>query len=304
MVDDGSDACIIHVRVLAQMKLEDRIVPRCITLMGFNNAVEWMSGEIMLPVLAGGVTLETTFHFMDQDMAYNAIIGRPWIHAMKAVPSSLYQVIKFPTPWGVFRKDVIRDPKIIEATGSTVEDLDPIQLDKDDHSKKVYIGHKLQEPDMPGIPKEIATHKLNVSPFYLPVRQVRQKFNSIINNAFHEEVEKLLENGSIRESKYPQWFANVVMVKKKNEKWRMGYILEVGDKNVQRPPQQNHESLHRRHVGQIKKERRSHRPLERSFQHTQTIWYEIDPEKCSCDVTWGYFLGFLVSQRGIEVNPD
>ncbi|XP_019257251.1 PREDICTED: uncharacterized protein LOC109235545 [Nicotiana attenuata] len=102
MVDDGSGACIIHPRVLTQMKLEDRIVPRCITLTGFNNIVGRTSGEITLYVLAGGVTLETTFHIMDQDTAYNAIIGRPWLHAMKAVHSSLYQVIKFPTTWGVF----------------------------------------------------------------------------------------------------------------------------------------------------------------------------------------------------------
>ncbi|XP_019237689.1 PREDICTED: uncharacterized protein LOC109217856 [Nicotiana attenuata] len=99
MVDYGSGACIIHPRVLTQMKLKDRIVPRCITLTGFNNAIEQTFGEITLPVLAGGVTLETTFHIMDQDTAYNAIIGRPWIYSMKVVPSNLYQVIKFPTPW-------------------------------------------------------------------------------------------------------------------------------------------------------------------------------------------------------------
>nr|XP_016503143.1 PREDICTED: uncharacterized protein LOC107821232 [Nicotiana tabacum] len=97
MVDDKSGTYIIHPRVLTQMKLED-IVPRYITLTGFNNAVKRTSGEITLPILAGGVTLETTFHIMDQDMAYNAIIGRPWIHTMRAIPSSLYQVIKFPTP--------------------------------------------------------------------------------------------------------------------------------------------------------------------------------------------------------------
>ncbi|XP_075096292.1 uncharacterized protein LOC142174403 [Nicotiana tabacum] len=77
MIDDGSGACILHPRFLTQMKLEDRIVPRCIMLTGFNNAIEWTYGEITLPVLAGGVTLETTFHIMDQDTAYNAIIGHP-----------------------------------------------------------------------------------------------------------------------------------------------------------------------------------------------------------------------------------
>ncbi|XP_019255105.1 PREDICTED: uncharacterized protein LOC109233690 [Nicotiana attenuata] len=64
--------------------------------------LERTSGKITFRVLAGGATLETTFHIKDQDMAYNAIIGRPWIHAMKAIPSNLYQVIKVPTPWGVF----------------------------------------------------------------------------------------------------------------------------------------------------------------------------------------------------------
>ncbi|XP_070052033.1 uncharacterized protein [Nicotiana tomentosiformis] len=77
MVNDGSGVCIIHHGVIAQIKLEDKIVPRYTTLTGFNNAVERISGEITLPVLVGGITLETTFHIMDQDTAYNAIIGRP-----------------------------------------------------------------------------------------------------------------------------------------------------------------------------------------------------------------------------------
>ena len=36
-----------------------------------------------------------------------------------------------------------------------------------------------------------------------------------------EEVEKLLTVGFIREVYYPEWLANVVMVKKFNRKWRM-----------------------------------------------------------------------------------
>nr|XP_009799932.1 PREDICTED: uncharacterized protein LOC104245921 [Nicotiana sylvestris]XP_016516122.1 PREDICTED: uncharacterized protein LOC107832759 [Nicotiana tabacum] len=65
MVEYGSGTCIIHPRVLAQMKLEDRIVPCCITLTTFNNAVERISGEITFLILAAGVTLETTFYIMD-----------------------------------------------------------------------------------------------------------------------------------------------------------------------------------------------------------------------------------------------
>ena len=36
-----------------------------------------------------------------------------------------------------------------------------------------------------------------------------------------EEVENLLEAGFIREVFYPDWLANMVMVKKSNGKWRM-----------------------------------------------------------------------------------
>ena len=36
-----------------------------------------------------------------------------------------------------------------------------------------------------------------------------------------DEVNKLLAVGFIREVYYPDWLANVVLVKKANEKWRM-----------------------------------------------------------------------------------
>ena len=41
------------------------------------------------------------------------------------------------------------------------------------------------------------------------------------NKAVTKEVEKLLEAGFIRKVFYPNWLANVVMVKKSNCKWRI-----------------------------------------------------------------------------------
>ena len=37
----------------------------------------------------------------------------------------------------------------------------------------------------------------------------------------HEEAQKLLDAGVITEVYYPDWLANVVLVKKANNKWRM-----------------------------------------------------------------------------------
>ncbi|KAK0571374.1 hypothetical protein LWI29_014859 [Acer saccharum] len=49
----------------------------------------------------------------------------------------------------------------------------------------------------------------------------RRSFNPERSAAIKEDVSKLLAARSIREVKYPEWVANVVLVKKKNKQWRM-----------------------------------------------------------------------------------
>ena len=48
-----------------------------------------------------------------------------------------------------------------------------------------------------------------------------QTYTAKRNKTVIEKVEKLLEASFIREVFYPNWLANVVMVKKSNSKWRM-----------------------------------------------------------------------------------
>ena len=74
---------------------------------------------------------------------------------------------------------------------------------------------------MGGIDLAIITHKLNVSPSFKPVKQKRRSFAPEIQKAINEEVDKLLQAGAIREVEYPEWLANVVLVKKVNDKWRL-----------------------------------------------------------------------------------
>ena len=78
-------------------------------------------------------------------------------------------------------------------------------------------GHE----DMPGIDPSIMVHKLNASPLFSPIWQKKRVFTQEWDKAIVEEVRKLLEANFIREVYYPDWLANVVMVKKANGKWRM-----------------------------------------------------------------------------------
>jgi hypothetical protein len=41
---------------------------------------------------------------------YNANLGRPWLHKMKAVPSTLHQRLRFPTPEGIME---IRGDRVV-----------------------------------------------------------------------------------------------------------------------------------------------------------------------------------------------
>ena len=67
----------------------------------------------------------------------------------------------------------------------------------------------------------LATHRLPVDATFKPVKHKRRHFNAERNAVVQEEVDKLLKAGFIKESRYPEWISNVVMVTKSNGKWRM-----------------------------------------------------------------------------------
>jgi hypothetical protein len=74
---------------------------------------------------------------------------------------------------------------------------------------------------MKGIPREVAEHKLNIKPGSKLVKQRLRGFNDEKCNGIDEEILKLLSAGFIREVHHPEWLANPILVKKKNNKWRM-----------------------------------------------------------------------------------
>ena len=74
---------------------------------------------------------------------------------------------------------------------------------------------------MPRIDPSVIVHRLNVLPSFPPIRQKKRVFTPERDQAIAEKVRKLQEASFIREVYYPDWLANVVMVKKASEKWRM-----------------------------------------------------------------------------------
>ncbi|XP_016452361.1 uncharacterized protein LOC107776920 [Nicotiana tabacum] len=101
LMDLGSSTNIIQWRVLEQAKLTGSIIPAAKLLAWFNLASVTTRGEILLPTNTEGVTKTTLFEVVDDDMGYNIILGRPWLHEIKDLPSTYHQLLKLPTIEGI-----------------------------------------------------------------------------------------------------------------------------------------------------------------------------------------------------------
>ncbi|XP_030945651.1 uncharacterized protein LOC115970120 [Quercus lobata] len=255
------------------------------------------------------------------------------------------------------------------------EALEDISLDEENPEKCTRVGADLEEKI-----KEDLVHflKKNID----PVRQKKRLFAPERNDAIKDEVQKLMGVSFIREVYYPDWLANVVMVKKANGKWRMcvdftdlnkvcpkdsyplpridqlvdstaghkllsfmdafsGYnqirkdevdqektsfvtsqglfcykVMPFGLKNAGATYQRLVNHMFRQQIGRnvevyvddmlvkSQDEGRHLDDLQETFDTLRQYHMKLNPSKCAFGVSSGKFLGFMVSHRGIETNPD
>nr|KYP43716.1 Retrovirus-related Pol polyprotein from transposon 17.6 [Cajanus cajan] len=185
--------------------------------------------------------------------------------------------------------------------------------------------------DMPGINPDFLCHHLMLDPKAKSVIQKRRKFGEDKMKAIVEETKKLMAAGHIREIQSPTWLANVVMVRKSNGNWRMctdftdlnkacpkdSYLLPNIDSLVDRATYQrlmdkvlaeqlgrNVEAYVDDMVVKSDSVSRHFADLQESFDTLARYQLKLNPAKCSFGVQAGKFLGFLLTHRGIEANPD
>ncbi|XP_034689225.1 uncharacterized protein LOC117917110 [Vitis riparia] len=99
LVDPGSSADLVQAAVISHMVGHNLVGlenPGRI-LSGFNGASTISLGDIVLPVQAGPVTLNVLFSVVQDLLPFNIILGRTWLHCMKAIPSTYHQMVSFLT---------------------------------------------------------------------------------------------------------------------------------------------------------------------------------------------------------------
>ena len=72
-----------------------------------------------------------------------------------------------------------------------------------------------------GVDPSFICHHLNVNPSVTSKKQPPRRSSKEHSDAVKNEVTKLKQAGAIKEVFYPEWLANIVVVKKKSGKWQV-----------------------------------------------------------------------------------
>ena len=91
MVDGGNAAEVMYPDLYKglNLKLED-LMPYSSLLMSFDEKLVILKGMIRLPIQTDPEIVKVNFIVVDTYSPYTTIIGRPWLHTLGAVTSSLH----------------------------------------------------------------------------------------------------------------------------------------------------------------------------------------------------------------------
>ena len=97
MVDQGSAAEIMYPDLYKGLGLKpEDLMTYSSPLVSFDSKMVVPKGQIRLPVQADTDVVEVDFIVVDAFSPYTAILGRPWLHSLGAISSTLHQKVKYP----------------------------------------------------------------------------------------------------------------------------------------------------------------------------------------------------------------
>ena len=98
MIDQGSAADIMYPNLYKGLGLKPEHLTAYISpLVSFEGRMVVPKGQIRLPVQTSTDVVEVDFIVVDVFSPYMTIMGRPWLHTLRVVSSTLHQKVKYPS---------------------------------------------------------------------------------------------------------------------------------------------------------------------------------------------------------------
>ena len=95
--DIEASICVAPMSTLRHCGIKEADLSQSsISILAFDNTRRPSLGAITLIVEIGPLSMPVEFHIVDVESPFNAILGRPWITPLNAVPSVAHQYLKFP----------------------------------------------------------------------------------------------------------------------------------------------------------------------------------------------------------------
>ena len=170
------------------------------------------------------IAKDVTFLVINCSSTYNAILGRPILNSWKAVTSTYHLMIKFPTDY---------DVRELRGNQMAARECYVVMMEMDDHIQAMNIEEhqtgmepvqKLEEVFL-----DNSNHKQTTKIGTLVSPAIRQKLTAFLRSnedvfaRTHKDKPGIDPSVIVHRQNvyYPDWLANVVIVKKASRKWRM-----------------------------------------------------------------------------------
>ena len=95
-LDNGSSLNVMPMSTLSRLPIDlSELRKSEMVVRAFDGTKREVLENIKLSIQVGPNTFDSEFIVMDINPSYNYLLGRPWIHMAGAIPSTLYQKVKF-----------------------------------------------------------------------------------------------------------------------------------------------------------------------------------------------------------------
>ncbi|GKB09771.1 hypothetical protein Tco_0843694, partial [Tanacetum coccineum] len=267
---------------------------------------------------------------------HNVILGRPGLKALRAIPSTIHSMMKFPTPKGietlVTRSVIISECRRLEKKQMIKEKTTEFEKKEDEGTEEVSMTKEVLVN--PAFLDQLAIIEGRLSKEYksqlkllLKNNMEKQRVLALEKSrAVTKEVAKWVKAWIFRPVRYPTWISNTVLVKKDDGSWRMCMDFKnlnsscpkdyyplpnidwttyqrLVDSAFQCQTRSNLEAYVDDMVIKSNDEKMLLADIVEKFDNMRRIDMKLNPKKCSFGVEEGKFLGYRVTSEGIRANP-